>query len=313
MLNINQGIKKDMPIRCVIYGTEGIGKTTLASHMPDPLMLDLERGSNQLDVRRVTDIKDWPQLLAAVKEIAATSGVCKTLVIDSLDRAEAMCTDHTCKQYGKKSVEDFSYGKGYVLVADNFAALLDALDSVIGSGVHVVLIAHAAVKKHEQPDEMGAYDRWVLRLSRQVAPIVKEWADLLLFCNYLTHVVSTDNGKHKVQGGKRVMYTSHNACWDAKNRYGLPETLDLNYKNIAHIFADTDSTTPDNPARPLLAELQAMMTADNIADADVQRVMAAKGYYAADTAIADYADPHLQMLVNNWIAIKQWVEKNNKA
>lgn len=82
--------------------------------------------------------------------------------------------------------------------------------------MNVIITAHAKMRKFEQPDEMGAYDRWEMKLTRQVAPLLKEWSDMLLFCNYKTFVVTPDEGKNKVQGGKRVIYTSHHPCWDAK-------------------------------------------------------------------------------------------------
>ena len=104
-----------------------------------------------------------------------------------------------------------------------------------------MLTAHAQMRKFEQPDELGAYDRWELKMLKQTAPMVKEWADIILFCNYKTMVVNVDNkgaakGKNKAQGGRRVMYTSHHPCWDAKNRFGLPDELEMSYDQIAHII-----------------------------------------------------------------------------
>ena len=88
----------------------------------------------------------------------------------------------------------------------------------------MVLTAHAQIKKFEQPDELGAYDRWELKLEKKTAPLTKEWADMVLFANYKTMVVNVDNqgaakGKNKAQGGQRVMFTTHHPAWDAKNRY----------------------------------------------------------------------------------------------
>lgn len=65
------------------------------------------------------------------------------------------------------------------------------------------------MRKFEQPDEMGAYDRWEMKLSKNVAPMVKEWADMVLFASYKTIVVKTEDKKAKAQGGKRVMHTTH--------------------------------------------------------------------------------------------------------
>lgn len=61
---------------------------------------------------------------------------------------------------------------------------------------------------------------------------------MLLFANYKTYSIAVDDKgkKHKAQGGKRVMYTSHHPCWDAKNRYGLEEEIPFDYVEIAHIL-----------------------------------------------------------------------------
>ena len=89
---------------------------------------------------------------------------------------------------------------------------------------------------------MGAYDRWELKLGKkttsQTSPLVKEWADMVLFANYKTFSVAVDDKgkKHKAQGGARVMYTAHHPCWDAKNRYGFPGEMPFDYAGIAHVI-----------------------------------------------------------------------------
>ena len=118
---------------------------------------------------------------------------------------------------------------------------MNLLSDIIDQGVHVVLVAHAQMRKFEQPDEMGAYDRWEMKLEKKVYPLIKEWADIILFCNYKTIVVNVDGqgaakGTNKVQGGKRVMYTTHHPCWDAKNRHDLLPEIPLDWDEIKHIF-----------------------------------------------------------------------------
>jgi hypothetical protein len=109
------------------------------------------------------------------------------------------------------------------------------------------------MRKFEQPDEAGAYDRWEMKLQNSpkanIAATVKEWADMVLFANYRVIVSDKDKqGKGKAQGGRRVMYASHHPCWDAKNRYGLPDMMDFEYSAIAGII-DGTSTAPTAPAR----------------------------------------------------------------
>lgn len=235
-MNITQG-KKTRPQKVVIYGAEGIGKTTLAAQFPDPLFLDLEEGSAQMDVRRVDDINSWNALGTVLKELIEDPTICKTVVLDTADKAEMMATRAVCQERQIAGIEDAGFGKGYTYLAEKMASLISTLDLLVKKGLNVVVIAHAAMRKFEQPDEMGAYDRWELKLSKKVSPLLKEWADMLLFLNYKTTIVKIKGEeKAKATGGERVVYTAHHACWDAKNRHGLPEMFQLSYEPLRPIF-----------------------------------------------------------------------------
>lgn len=257
MLNITSG-RIPKPQKVVIYGPEGIGKTTFAAQFPDPVFIDTEGSTYHMDVRRTPKPESWQALCTMVKEIAAHPGLCKTLVLDTADWAEMLCVSSVCAKFQKKGIEDFGYGKGYVYLQEEFGQLLNALTEVVNAGMGVVVTAHAKMRKFEQPDEMGSYDRWEMKLSKQVAPMVKEWADMVLFANYKTYVIATDKDgqKHKAQGGKRVMYTAHHPCWDAKNRHGLPDELPLDYGQIAQYIDQAFSgpapaLTPKDPGPAL--------------------------------------------------------------
>lgn len=310
MLNIKNG-KIPRPQKVVIYGAEGVGKTTLAAQFPDPLFIDTEGGTAHMDVRRIDKPATWEELLAIINEVAATKDVCKTLVIDTADWAEQLAIVYVCSKYKKAGIEEFGYSKGYVYLAEEFNRFFASLDKVIAAGIHVVVTAHAKMRKFEQPDEMGAYDRWETKLTKQVAPLLKEWCDMLLFCNYKTFVVQSDNvmEKAKVQGGKRVMYTSHHPCWDAKNRHGLPDELDLDFAGIAHIF----STAPAAPAEKPIDALRSLMVKDNVSEADIQKVVADKGHYAADTPIESYSDKFISgWLIKYWPQILNLINNSNQ-
>lgn len=236
--------------KVVIYGPEGIGKSTFASRFPDPVFIDTEGSTNDMDVARLPRPTSWIMLLEELQYVEKNPGVCKTLVIDTIDWAEQLCVEHICEKHNKSGIEDFGYGNGYVYTKEEFGRFLNKLTDVIETGVNVVLTAHAQLRKFEQPDEMGAYDRWELKLGKktqsQTSPLVKEWADMLLFCNYKTYSIAVDDKgkKHKAQGGKRVMYTCHHPCWDAKNRYNLPEECELDYGVIAGIIEQTTQMLP---------------------------------------------------------------------
>lgn len=232
--------------KVVVYGPEGIGKSTFASKFPDPVFIDTEGSTKDMDVARLPAPSSWSMVLEEVRYVIQNPSICKTLVIDTADWAERLCIAAVCDKHQKSGIEDFGYGKGYVFLQEEFGKLLNLLTELVEKKkVHVVLTAHAKMRKFEQPDEMGAYDRWEMKLSKNVSPMIKEWADMVLFANYKTYVVEVD-GKNKAQGGQRVMYTTHHSCWDAKNRYSLPDEVPFEYGSIAHIFSGSSNTYEPN-------------------------------------------------------------------
>lgn len=223
--------------RVVLYGPEGIGKTSFAACLPDPVFIDTEGSTVRYNVRRLPAPESWPMLLSEVEWCIQNPEALRTLAVDTADWAERLCIQNILAANKVRSIEDFGYGKGYVMVQEEFGRLLNLLTDLTRKGVHVILTAHAYMRKFEQPDEFGAYDRWELKLSKKVAPMVKEWSDMLLFANYETYVVRDDKtNTAKAQGGRRVMFTTHNPCWDAKNRENFPEKMDFDYYQIARCF-----------------------------------------------------------------------------
>jgi hypothetical protein len=236
-LKIERG-KRWTPSRVVIDGTEGIGKSTLAAQFPAPVILDTEEGTHHLDVARVS-IGSWDELRGAVAEIGGRKGEFSTVVIDSADWAERLLIDNILEEHRKKSIEDFGFGKGFTHVAEGFGRLLAQCDGLIGMGMHVVFVAHVKVVRTSPPDMTDGYDRWELKMSKQVAPLLKEWCDALLFCNYETRTTTGTDGRVKAIGGKkRVIHTERSAAFDAKNRYGLDPIVPMTIDSLAPIFAE---------------------------------------------------------------------------
>ena len=270
-LSIKKG-PQPRAIRTVIYGPEGIGKSTLASQFPDVVFVDFEHGTDSMDVGRFDTPESFDGVLTLLSSISQED-VCKTVVLDTADKLEQLISRHVCLKYGIGSIEDAGFGKGYTYLAEAWIELMKVCDNIIDSGKNIVFVAHAQMRKFEQPDEMGAYDRWELKLSKKTSPLLKEWSDMLLFCNYKTNVVTDEKTKSKkAVGGKRVMYSTHNPCWDAKNRFNFPDSMEMSFSEIASAFK-----APADIKADTIAELRKMFQDADIKEDDVMAYLKAKG------------------------------------
>ncbi len=223
--------------RVVLFSPEGLGKSSLAAHFPDPLFLDVEDSTSQLDVRRI-EAKDLPDLKAlesAVAEIIKEKA-CKTLVIDTVDWTEEMAISEVVATEQAKNLEDIGggFGKGYAILTNRFTILLSKLDNCISNGINVLLLAHTSITPFDPPDGAGKYDRYELKLSKDrkngkgTASLIKEWADIVCFANWKTNVAEKGKGAATtfkgVGGRERIMHFNRAATHDAKNRHGLGDT-----------------------------------------------------------------------------------------
>lgn len=237
--------------RLALYGPEGVGKSTLVAGFPEPVFLDTEGGTAHLDVARFPRPRNWADALAAINHLLTAEHGHETLVIDSVDWLEKLLIEEVCRKANKEGLEDFGYGKGLVYLAEEFARFLALLEKLRDRGIHVVLVGHSTIRKFEAPDAAGSYDRYELKLAKQVAALVKEWVDALLFVNFVTKTTEKDGKLRAVGGRERVIHTTHTAAWDAKNRYGLDDKLPCVAASLAPIFARVSAPpTPPPPSTP---------------------------------------------------------------
>jgi hypothetical protein len=228
--------KQTKPQRVVIYGVESVGKSTFAANFPAPLFLDVEGGTAHLDTTRaeIGSAVELDEALAACK-----GNEYQTIIIDSADWAERLVLEHMLVTDKKKSVEDYGYGKGFVMLAEKFSRLLSVADQLIAASKHVVFIAHSKVQRVEPPDLMSAYDRFELKLTKQSAPLLKEWADELWFFKFKTKTVESESGpveRHRRQGAH---HSNDSLARPTTPRpaAALAEELPMTWESVAHLFA----------------------------------------------------------------------------
>jgi len=224
-LNITSGIVEGCD-RIVIYGTGGIGKSTLAAFLPGPVFLDVERSTRKLTVARDA-VATWAELrgkLAGIKQ-APPEGM-RTVVIDTATVAQTLAAEHvvqfktTDKGHKVDSIERFGWGQGWKFVYEEFLAMVADLDRIADDGFNVCLTAHDVATPAPNPAGED-FLRWEpdlypgdKREHASIRKLVKNWAEHVVFIAY-------DVVVHEGKGtgsGTRSIYTQELPTHVAKSR-----------------------------------------------------------------------------------------------
>ena len=346
-MNITKGRIKT-PAKVVIYGPEGIGKSTLASRFPAPLFLDVEGGTHRLDVSRVSGIDTLAAFQMAIAELKRDTQGYRTLVVDTADWLEGLIAAKVCADKGKQSLEDFPYKAGYNIVVEEWRRLMDTInDMQRANGMDVVVCAHSTTRKVQLPGEVTEFDHYELKMLRKSGPILKEWSDFLLFLNYDIIVQTDKNGKSYATGGKRCVYTTHTATYDAKSREKLAAKILLDQGGAEAVIAaitqgtmevrpepqpKAESSDPpmavqppkeEKPSRgcveteatraqkcgPNHAKMYALLQEARITTEEMMAAFARHGIYPAGTKFEDVPEDRLAKTIANFGKFRESIEK----
>lgn len=225
--------REAQPPRIMIYGSEGVEKSTFAALAPNPVFVQTEDGLSEIDCSKFPLAKSFDDVVLQLQAVRDEQHDYGTVVIDSLDWLERLVWDRVCADYGVKSIEkaDGGYGKGYVHALTYWRQIVSLLNDIRArKGMAVILIAHAAVERFEDP-EHAAYDRYTPRLHKKACSLVCEWVDAVLFASRRMRVDSTTGKAAPVgaDGGERILRTNGSPACIAKNRFGLPTELPLSW------------------------------------------------------------------------------------
>lgn len=215
--------------RIGMYGTGGIGKTSLAARAPGrKLFIDLDESLAELDsidfqAQRVhvTTPTTWAELRKAITEARDVD----TIIIDSVTRAEELAVAHTIKTIPNpkgafvKNIEAYGYGEGFSYAFDTFLPLLADLDTHVRAGCNVILVMHECMSTVPNPQGED-YIRYEPRLQNpksgkaSIRLRLKEWLDHLFFIGY---DIDVKDNRAKTSGS-RTIYPLEMAHCMAKSR-----------------------------------------------------------------------------------------------
>ena len=231
------------PPRILIHGVAGVGKTTFAAEASKPVFVQTEDGLGTIPAASFPLARTFEEVLESLASLYTEDHDFKTVVIDSVDWLEPLVWGKACRDNGWGSIEDAGYGKGYVAALSLWRQYIDGLNALRDDrGMTVVQIAHTDIKRFDSP-EHDPYDRYVIKLHTRAAALMQEHSDIVLFANYRISTVKADVGFNKkvnraMGSGERVIHTAERPAFLAKNRYGLPETLSLDWQSFAQAMPD---------------------------------------------------------------------------
>jgi hypothetical protein len=230
---------RESPIRAIIFGKDGVGKSTFCAAAPCAVFIAVESGLDNIDASATPTPDEWTDLLEYVQALADDDR-CGTIVIDSLDWAEQLCWRHVCQQGDEKgrkqkNIESFGYGKGYVAALAEWRVLINELMLARSKGKNVLLIAHAERKAVKNPTGED-YDAWAIKLNAKAASLFREWVDVVGFAELDIAIIEGKDKHDRAKGistGKRVLRTQPAAGYEAKTRFTLPERVPLDWPSFA--------------------------------------------------------------------------------
>jgi hypothetical protein len=236
-------------MRIVIAGLEKMGKTTLTSLMPTPLLVPLEVGYGGVNVAKTPMLQSLAQLMQLMGEIMqlAQQGQFpyRTIIFDSATALERQIHDAVIRrdpafrEGSKKTITMESahggYGKAYTLANEEFESFLKLCDQLaVYAGINIVLTCHVFASKMMDPTS-GEYDSWDLLMHSPKnmktygkREMITQWADLIGFLYEPVFVSKADNMTRAVSQNKgRVIGLSRTPGYVAGNRYGVVGELSI--------------------------------------------------------------------------------------
>lgn len=249
-----------IPDLMLIYGPEGVGKTTFGSKAPKPVYLDLEKGARRIKgLARYDKVTNYSDVLKFISDLTEKPNTYQTLVIDSVSELERILWSQMCLDEGVNNIEQIGGGfnKGYVIALkywEQFKKAVTKLQDV--RNMNVILVGHAETKTFQDPVTNSSYDRHQLKLDKRASAFLREWVDFMGFANYVTHTKGKENAlKQKAYGdGTRKLYTERRPAWDAKNRIGLPLAMEFEYQAYAEA-ANSDPAIKAQQVRDNINEM----------------------------------------------------------
>lgn len=256
------------PIKLLIYGIEGIGKTTLGAKSDSPIFIAVEgrvgkiRDENGNPIKYFKGIKTFDDVLNAVQQLKKMDHGFKTIVLDSADWIEKLCHAKVLKDSKKptKSIitTDGGYGAGYRMSQTFHSELISELSELSELGMNIIITAHYHVREVRDPEMPDVYDAYEIKCHEYVSSLWREWVDCIFFARFETFVKpGNEDSKTIAQGtSRRIVFTEKRPSYQAKNCYKLPNELEFTEDFWKNLKAFISKTNPNDVKKIKLDQIK---------------------------------------------------------
>lgn len=214
--------------KLMIYGLSGVGKSTLASKLKNPIFIDMEGGLNYMDVARtptLTKVDDFYTVLAELYNTAKDGKrEYDTIVVDSADWLVRKVVEKAAGIDKTKLDETLNrsnggYGNGKQVLENHIRTkLLPMLVLLNKQGYGICLIAHAD-RKTLMSSEGNDVEQITPKIDVNTMNVFVEWCDNVFYLK-------------KDIAGERILVLESDDVALAKNRLGLTGEVKLSETDI---------------------------------------------------------------------------------
>ena len=247
--------KQKLPNRILVHALDGVGKTGFIVGAPDLFLIDANRGSDNYDVKQRYIPDSWDTFRDLLNRVENGGIKCRTVGLDATTDLYALCL---LKLFPGSNIEEDKF-KGKERVLTEWREIIAQLERIRLSGKTVAMTAHTSVKRFSDPMVVGGYDRYELALLPELAGMLRQWCDFVLFAKEET-ILNKDGRTNKATtSGVRYAYTRRSPAYDAKARGSalFPERIALSWRALEEAIEEDNArlVTMSTEVETMLKEL----------------------------------------------------------
>lgn len=223
----------EYPPRLIVYGDAGTGKSSLASEFPNHVFLQCEEGTPaDAEITTLGHPDNFGEVMGAMRDLYRQQHDFQWFVTDSVTSLQQIIYRETCERGKKNSIEDFGYGKGYILCQQIWAEYIRAVNFLWKDRrMGIIFIGHSTVDRFDDPETVS-YHKYDLDIHDKSAGLLTRDADAILLLKRPVHIKTEDNGfnKRAIGDGSNDqidIIAKGKPAFLAKNRFGMPAAIEF--------------------------------------------------------------------------------------